>query len=109
MPKIITITANLLAEWTSEFEMPSIGGTARAKNSPRFQVGGKGVNVSRAVSGLGGNSIAVIFPAGHLGNLCQEELVKENFADIISPCKFIPISGNVVSIADFQNFGRVSL
>lgn len=84
MPKIITITGNLLAEWTSEFEMPSIGETARAKNSPRFQVGGKGVNVSRAVSGLGGNSIAVIFPAGHLGNLCQEELVKENFADIIS-------------------------
>ncbi len=84
MPKIFTITGNLLAEFASEFDMPLLGGTVRAKSPTRFQVGGKGVNVSRAIAGLGFTSTLVIFPAGKIGDLCAEAIREENIGPIIS-------------------------
>ncbi len=82
MPKIITITGNLLAETTSRFITPQVGDTARAVGESIFRVGGKGVNVSRYASAIGIESVAVIFPAGFTGKRCSQTLQRENFKTI---------------------------
>ncbi len=79
MPKIITVTGNLLAETTSRFVIPKAGETSRAIGESIFSVGGKGVNVSRYASAIGLESVAVIFPAGFIGKRCLDYLARENF------------------------------
>ncbi len=79
MPKIITVTGNLLAETTSRFVIPKAGGTSRAVGESIFSVGGKGVNVSRYASAIGAETVAVIFPAGFIGKRCLDYLARENF------------------------------
>lgn len=82
MHKIFTITGNLLAETSAVFDTPQRGGTARAKGSPMFRVGGKGVNVARAAKSLGMDATAVVFPAGFTGKRCMETLENEGIATI---------------------------
>lgn len=82
MRKIFTITGNLLAETSAVFDTPKRGGTARAKGSPMFRVGGKGVNVARAAKSLGMDATAVVFPAGFTGKRCMETLENEGIATI---------------------------
>lgn len=85
MRTLFTITGNLLAETTAAFDMPSEGATARAKPDglSRFQVGGKGVNVSKAAWFMGVESCAVIFPAGYTGKRCADFLAKEKFCEVV--------------------------
>ena len=82
MRKIFTITGNLLAETSAVFDTPPRGGTARAKGSPMFRVGGKGVNVARAAKSLGMDAAALVFPAGFTGKRCMETLENEGIAAI---------------------------
>jgi Fructose-1-phosphate kinase and related fructose-6-phosphate kinase (PfkB) len=65
----LTLTANLLAEYTFELATWSPGQTQRAR-SEFFQVGGKGVNVTKMLRRLGATSEAVVFPGGDTGRQC---------------------------------------
>ncbi len=91
MRNIFAITGNLLAEYTHTFDMPKLGQTVRAKDEPSFQTGGKGVNVVKAIYALSKasakyamNPHAVIFPAGHTGEMCLNYIKKLSFKNIIS-------------------------
>lgn len=69
-PHVFTLTGNLLAERTLEFERWSPGRTQRAGRES-FQVGGKGINVSRMLSRLGRPNTALCFTGGDTGAECQ--------------------------------------
>ncbi len=77
MPNIITFTANLLAETTYYVTDLKIGVTSRATDET-FQTGGKGINVTKMLQRLQGESIAICFPGGPFGSICEAWL-KENY------------------------------
>ena len=68
-PQIHTLTGNLLWEQTLEFRDWAPGRTQRAA-SVHFQVGGKGINVSRMLNRLGSANTALCFPGGLSGSAC---------------------------------------
>jgi len=83
MNPIFTFTANLLAETTYTLPPWEPGQTRRALEES-FQVGGKGINVSKMLRRLGGETKAICFPGGPAGQFCQEWLRE----------KSIPIEAN---------------
>jgi len=77
-PHVYTLTGNLLAERTLEFSRWSTGKTQRA-SADSFQVGGKGINVSKMLTRLGVANTAVCFAGGAPGAECEAWLRKHNF------------------------------
>ena len=75
MPRIFTLTANLLAETTYIYDTWTEGATQRA-TTEFFQVGGKGINVTRLLTRLGAESVALYFPGGSTGERCAGWLRK---------------------------------
>lgn len=71
-----TFTGNLLAERTLSFAAWAPGRTQRARTES-FQVGGKGINVSRMLQRLGERSTALCFAGGATGAECAERLRAE--------------------------------
>jgi fructose-1-phosphate kinase PfkB-like protein len=86
---IMTLTGNLLAEWT--FRIPDLkrGKTHRARESG-FQVGGKGVNVTRILKHLGQPGEAVGFAEGPLGEYCSAWLERKGIRH-----RFFPLGEDV--------------
>lgn len=78
-PHIFTLTGNLLAERTLEFERWSPGKTQRAR-SETFQVGGKGINVSKMLDRLGAPNTALCFTGGTSGEECAAWLRAKEFS-----------------------------
>lgn len=70
---IYTFTGNLLAERTLDFATWSPGKTQRA-TSASFQVGGKGINVSRMLNRLRVANTALCFAGGATGSECIDWL-----------------------------------
>lgn len=70
---IITFTANLAAETTYYVDDWGPGQTSRATREC-FQVGGKGINVSKMLKRLHHPTTAVCFPGGHFGDYCRSWL-----------------------------------
>lgn len=68
-PRCLTLTANLLAERTLEFAAWTPGRTHRASRET-FQVGGKGINVSKMLTRLGVPTTALGFAGGATGDEC---------------------------------------
>lgn len=95
MPRIITFTANLLAETTYEFESWQEGKTRRAA-SESFQVGGKGINVSKMLNRLDAANAAICFPGGDFGPMCERWLESKDIALMPFRAKCIARSGVVV-------------
>lgn len=62
---IITITLNPALDRTLRIEHPLEVGKLNRSSSSHLEPGGKGINVSRAVKALGGNSIALGFTCRH--------------------------------------------
>jgi 6-phosphofructokinase 2 len=76
---IITITVNPALDKSTHFK----GLVAEQKircSAPRFDAGGGGINVSKAISRLGGNSLAVFTSGGPLGKMLEELIAKESIA-----------------------------
>ena len=73
---IITLTGNLLAETTFDFPSWKTGATQRA-SAQSFQVGGKGINVSKMLCRLKAPTLALCFPGGTTGDACTQWL-KQN-------------------------------
>jgi 1-phosphofructokinase len=69
-PHIFTLTGNLLAERTLEFDTWLPGQTQRAQRES-FQVGGKGINVSKMLTRLGAPNTALCFAGGNSGAECD--------------------------------------
>lgn len=78
-PHIFTFTGNLLAEHTLEFDAWSPGGTQRAR-AEAFQVGGKGINVSKMLTRLGAANTALCFAGGDSGAVCETWLGAKSFS-----------------------------
>lgn len=77
-PHILTLTGNLLAERTLEFDTWAPGKTQRAR-AASFQVGGKGINVSKMLNRLGAPNTALCFAGGATGAECESWLGARNF------------------------------
>ncbi len=72
---IVTVTMNPAVDQTLVLQKFVAGDTLRVKSS-RSDPGGKGINVSRVVRELGGESIAMGFAPGGLGHYIERELEK---------------------------------
>jgi 1-phosphofructokinase family hexose kinase len=70
---IVTVTMNPAVDQTLVLQKFVAGDTLRVKSS-RIDPGGKGVNVSRVIRELGGESIAMGFAPGGLGRYVVHEL-----------------------------------
>lgn len=78
IPHIFTLTGNLLAERTVEYRAWAPGGTHRA-HAESFQVGGKGINVSKMLTRLGLPNTTLCFAGGKSGEQCLEWLAERGF------------------------------
>lgn len=74
---ILTLTGNLLAERTLTFAQWSPGKTQRAQ-SESFQVGGKGINVSKMLCRINSVTTAWCFTGGAPGAECESWLRSKN-------------------------------
>jgi 6-phosphofructokinase 2 len=82
---IITLTVNPALDKSAHFK----GLIAEQKircDEPRFDAGGGGINVSKAISRLNGTSLAVFTSGGPTGKMLEELVAKESI-----PFKTIPI------------------
>lgn len=74
---IITLTVNPALDKSTHFK----GLVAEQKircSAPRFDAGGGGINVSKAISRLGGTSLAIFTSGGPLGKMLEELISKES-------------------------------
>lgn len=72
---IVTVTMNPAIDKTLEIDTLERGGLVRVKKAER-DVGGKGINVSKTIQKLGGESIAVGFIAGSTGDTVEKFLIE---------------------------------
>jgi len=94
-PSLFTLTGNLLWERTLDFATWSPGKTQRAK-SESFQVGGKGINVSRMLVRLKATTKALCFAGGSTGADCLAWLAAKGIDSHAFPTKAATRSGIVV-------------
>ncbi len=94
-PHIFTLTGNLLCERTLEFTDWSAGKTQRATRES-FQVGGKGINVSKMLHRLGAPTTALCFTGGTTGAECDAWLRRQSFAHQAFPSRYATRIGVVV-------------
>ncbi|MDB6169446.1 MAG: PfkB domain protein [Verrucomicrobia bacterium] len=78
-PPILTLTGNLLGERTFDFDHWEIGKTQRAARET-FQVGGKGINVSKMLHRRGAPTTALCFTGGDTGAECETWLRRQGFS-----------------------------
>jgi 1-phosphofructokinase family hexose kinase len=84
---IITVTLNPSIDQTLVLPRFVAGDTLRVKSS-RFDPGGKGINVSRVIRELGGESMAMGFAPGGLGRYIEQTLEAQGIA-----CDFVHTKG----------------
>lgn len=99
LPHIFTLTGNLLAERTLEFADWRPGCTQRASRET-FQVGGKGINVSKMLTRLGAANTALCFTGGAPGAECEQWLQEHGFAYRAFATDQPTRAGTVVRAAD---------
>lgn len=83
---IITITLNAALDRTLRIEKPLVVGKLNRAVSSWLEPGGKGINVSRAIKALGGDSVALGFCGGANGRMVKDMLtsadIHHDFVDI---------------------------
>ena len=84
---IVTVTVNPAIDQTLVLPKFVAGDTLRVKSS-RFDPGGKGINVSRVIRELGGESLAMGFAPGGLGRYIEHTLEAQGIA-----CDFVRTKG----------------
>jgi 6-phosphofructokinase 2 len=77
MKKIVTLTINPAIDKSANINQVIAERKMRCK-SPRFDPGGGGINVSRAIKKLGGQSTAIYLAGGLTGQMLQQLLDREN-------------------------------
>lgn len=96
--RFFTLTCNLLAETTYTFDAWQDGATQRAR-AETFQVGGKGINVTRMLTRFGADSLALCFPGGANGARCLNWLRQRGLPHHAFPVTADTRSGAVVRAA----------
>jgi 1-phosphofructokinase len=86
---IVTVTLNPAIDQTLVLSKFVAGDTLRVKSS-RFDPGGKGINVSRVIRELGGESVAMGFAPGGLGRYLEQTLESQGII-----CDFIRTPGEM--------------
>lgn len=86
MPSIITVTVNPCIDKSSSIDRLIPEKKLRCA-APKFEPGGGGINVSRAIQKLGGNSTPVYLGGGPVSVMLQQLLEKENIYPRIIPIK----------------------
>src|SRR5437588_12804361 len=94
-PAILTLTGNLLWETTLTFADWQPGKTQRAKTAS-FQVGGKGINVSRMLARFGVSTKALCFAGGGTGQDCADWLRTRGLEYQIFPTQASTRAGFVI-------------
>ena len=84
---IVTVTLNPAIDQTLVLDRFVAGDTLRVRSS-RFDPGGKGINVSRVVKELGGQTVAMGFAPGGLGRYIEQTLKSEGIE-----CDFVHTKG----------------
>lgn len=74
---IVTITVNPALDKSAHFRGLVPEQKIRCSN-PRYDAGGGGINVSKAISRLGGNSLALLTSGGPSGKMLEELIEKES-------------------------------
>ena len=83
MANIITVTFNPAIDKISS--VPVLIPEKKLQcSAPVFEAGGGGVNVSRAIKKLGGNSVAFYLAGGHTGKLFTQMLLEEHVESIVT-------------------------
>ncbi|SEF59986.1 1-phosphofructokinase family hexose kinase [Flavobacterium urumqiense] len=77
--EIVTITVNPALDKSTHFKGLIPEQKIRC-DEPRFDAGGGGINVSKAISRLGGTSLAVFTSGGPTGKMLEELVIKESIA-----------------------------
>src|SRR5919205_376660 len=85
--RIVTLTLNPTVDIASDADMVRAVRKTRTRNE-RFDPGGGGVNVSRVVRELGGETLAIILAGGLAGSLLEQLLDAQGV-----PRRSIPIAG----------------
>jgi fructose-1-phosphate kinase PfkB-like protein len=98
VPHLYTLTGNLLAERTQDFAAWASGKTQRA-SAESFQVGGKGINVSKMLNRLDTPNTALCFPGGSSGAECVSWLRQHGFVFHAFPTQTATRTGLVVRAA----------
>lgn len=75
MKNVVTLTLNPAIDKTTLTEKLMPESKLRCEN-PTYEAGGGGVNVSRAIKKLGGESVAIFPSGGHRGDLFEKLLTK---------------------------------
>jgi tagatose 6-phosphate kinase len=81
MPLIVTVTPNAALDWTFHVEALEPGARHRVQR-PRSQAGGKGVNVSRVLVGLGIRVRSVVLVGGPTGARIESDLEESGLAPV---------------------------
>lgn len=108
---IVTVTMNPAIDKTVELEHMVHGGLNRVKNVIT-DVGGKGINVSKTIKELGGETIATGFIGGSSGSLIRKVLQEQGIrADFIETGKEVRTNLKVVEcdgcVTEFNEPGPV--
>jgi len=86
MKRIYTLTLNPALDKSTTVQRVLHERKLRCEK-PKFEPGGGGINVSRAIKKLGGSSIAVFPVGGPMGVFMQELLTREDIEQITVPTK----------------------
>lgn len=84
---IVTVTMNPAIDKTIELDQLVVGNLNRIKTSV-FDVGGKGINVSKTINAIGGQSIATGFVGGSTG-----EVIKTTLENLGITTDFVEVDG----------------
>lgn len=84
MESVVTITTNPAVDMATTVERVIAGPKLRCK-APRWDPGGGGVNVARAIKKLGGDAVAVVAVGGPLGDRLLSLLAAEDVAYLAIP------------------------
>ncbi|PSP75986.1 1-phosphofructokinase [Halobacteriales archaeon QS_3_64_16] len=77
---IATVTLNPAIDHTVRLDEPLEGGAVQRTREARFDAGGKGINVSKYLGGLGIETLATGVSGGFLGEFVAERLESEGIA-----------------------------
>jgi 6-phosphofructokinase 2 len=102
MSKIITITFNPAIDKSTETDKIIPEKKLRCVH-PKYEAGGGGINVSKALQHLGSESMAMYFAGGFNGNFFEQLLSNENVESIIVPVK-THIRTNIIIVEQSTGF-----
>jgi 1-phosphofructokinase len=85
---ILTVTLNPAVDHTLRLHKPLHAGAVQRTDDTRFDAGGKGINVSKYLDGLGTETVATGILGGFLGSVITEQLTAEG-----GPHDFIEVNG----------------